>query len=145
MALIVITAIIIYLVLIAWTWQSLAFMDKIKKVIFIVIGIIFMYVTTLFVFQMTKGGITYENPEMQKGIQNILVAVFTGINGIIIMPQIARIWDKMQEEERNKEVLGKRIIILIIVFIVCLIFERKYMKETQESILRMYQELRNIT
>ncbi len=145
MALIVITAIIIYLVLIAWTWQSLAFMDKIKKVIFIVIGIIFMYVTTLFVFQMTKGGITYENPEMQKGIQNILVAVFTGINGIIIMPQIARIWDKMQEEERNKEVLGKRIIILIIVFIVCLIFESNYMKDTQESILRMYQELRNIT
>ena len=137
MALIVITAIIIYLVLIAWTWQSLAFMDKIKKVIFIVIGIIFMYVTTLFVFQMTKGGITYENPEMQKGIQNILVAVFTGINGIIIMPQIARIWDKMQEEER--------IIILIIVFIVCLIFESNYMKDTQESILRMYQELRNIT
>ena len=139
MALIVITAIIIYLVLIAWTWQSLAFMDKIKKVIFIVIG------TTLFVFQMTKGGITYENPEMQKGIQNILVAVFTGINGIIIMPQIARIWDKMQEEERNKEVLGKRIIILIIVFIVCLIFESNYMKDTQESILRTYQELRNIT
>ncbi len=145
MALIVITAIIIYLVLIAWTWQSLAFMDKIKKVIFIVIGIIFMYVTTLFVFQMTKGGITYENPEMQKGIQNILVAVFTGINGIIIMPQIARIWDKMQEEERNKEVLGKRIIILIIVFIVCLIFESNYMKDTQESILRMYQGLKNIT
>ncbi len=144
MALIVITAIIIYLVLMAWTWQSLGFMAKTKKVIFMVIGIILMYVITLFVFQMTKGGIIYENPEMQKGIQNILVAIFTGINGIIIMPQIARIWDKMQEDETKKEILGKRIIILIIVFIVCLILESNYMKDTQESILRMYQGLGDV-
>ncbi len=144
MALIVITAIIIYLVLMAWTWQSLGFMAKTKKVIFMVIGIILMYVITLFVFQMTKGGIIYENPEMQKGIQNILVAIFTGINGIIIMPQIARIWDKIQEDETKKEILGKRIIILIIVFIVCLILESNYMKDTQETILRMYQGLGDV-
>lgn len=137
-----ITAIIIYLVLIAWTWQSLGFIEKTKKVIFIVIGIILMYVVTLFVFQITKGEITYENPEMQKGIQNILVVIFTGINGIIIMPQIAKMWDKIQEDEMKKQILGKRMMILVIVFIVCLIFESNYMKDTQESILRMYHTIK---
>ena len=138
MAFIMIVAIAIYLILIAWTWQSLGFIEKSKKVAFIIVGIILIYILTLLIFQMTKGGIVYENEEMRKSVQNILVAIFTGINGLIIMPQIGKVLDKINEDEIEKSQWKKRIIILVIVFILCVIFEVGYMKDTQKGILNMY-------
>ncbi len=142
MVFIVIMAIIIYLILIAWTWQSLGFIEKIKKVFFILIGIVLMYIVTFIIFHIAKGGIHYENMEMQKGVQNILVAIFTGVNGIILMPQIGKIWDKIKDEQIAKEVLIRRIVIVTIVFILCFIFEIGYMKDTQEGILNMYHAMK---
>ena len=42
MPLIIIIIMAIYLVLIAWTWQSLGNIDKIKKVVLILIGIVYL-------------------------------------------------------------------------------------------------------
>lgn len=141
MAFIIMVAIIIYFVLIAWTWQSLGFIEKPKKVGIILIGIFVMYLITLVVFQMAKGDINYPNAEIQSSVKNILVAIFTGINGLIVMPQIAKMLDKINEDEIEKEQLVKRIIILTIIFGICLIFESGYMKNTQEGILRIYQTM----
>lgn len=141
MVFIIITIIIIHFILIAWTWQSLGFIDKTKKVAFILIGIILMYGITQIIFQIAKSGIDYKSAEVQNSIQNILVAIFTGINGIIAMPQIGKQIDKIKEEQIEKEKLIKKIIILIIIFILCLIFESKYIKDTQEGILKIYQRL----
>ena len=141
MAFIIITAIIVYFILIAWTWQSLGFMEKTKKVAFILIGAILMYGITWIIFQTAKGGITYQNPELQSRIQKILGAIFTGINGIIVMPQLGKMLDKVNEGQMEKEVLVKKIIILIIIFILCLIFESGYMKDTQEGILKIYDAM----
>ena len=49
MPLIIIVTIIVFLILIAWTWQSLGQLDKSKKVLFILIGIVIMYICTLIV------------------------------------------------------------------------------------------------
>lgn len=138
MVFIIITIAIIYFILIAWTWQSLGFIEKNKKVAFIIIGIILMYVITLIIFHMSKDGINYQSIDMQNKIQNVIVAIFTGINGIIVMPQVGKLLNKINEDEIKKETLKKRIIILIIIFILCLIFESGYMKNTQEGILRVY-------
>lgn len=142
MAFIIIIAFIIYFILIAWTWQSLGFIEKNKKIIFILIGIILIYIVTLIVFQMTKGEIIYEDKRMQRDIQNILVAIFTGINGIIIMPQIAKMIDNAKEKQAEKEKIIKRIIVLIIIFVISLIFERGYMKNIQEGILKIYHSMK---
>ena len=138
MTFIVITAIVMYLILIVWTWHSLGFMEKIKKIILIIIGIFLMYIITLLVFQLTKGQVIYENLNMQKMVQNVLVIIFTGVNGIIVMPQIGKILDKIKENEIEKEELIKRIIILVIISIICLIFETGYIKDIQEGILNIY-------
>ena len=99
--------IIIYFILVAWTWQSLGFFEKPKKVAYLVIGFIIMYVITLIAFQTTKSGIQYENAQMQQDVQNIIVLLFTGINGIIVMPQVGKILDKVndnEKEQRNQKV-----------------------------------------
>ena len=131
MIFIIITAIIIYFILIAWTWQSLGTIEKSKKIAYILIGIILMFVITLIIFQTTKGGINYENAQIKANVQNVLVIIFTGINAIIVMPQIGRMLDKVSEGEIEKDVLKKKLIILLIIFIICILIERGYMKSTQ--------------
>lgn len=138
MVFIIIVAIIAYFILIAWTWESLDSMEQTKKIVFILIGFILMYCITLIVFNIAKHGITYQNEEIQNNVRNVLVAVFTGINGIIVMPQMAKILDKIDNNQIEKNEFVKRILILIIIFIICLIFEVGYMQDTQEGIMKVY-------
>ena len=62
-------AIVIYFVFFAWTWQSLGFIEKPKKVAFIIIGTVVMFVITLVIFQISKGNIQYQNVEMEKSVR----------------------------------------------------------------------------
>lgn len=142
MAFIIIVAIIIYFILIAWTWKSLGEVEKNKKVIYILIGISIMYLLTVIVFYIAKAGITYESKEIQNNIQNVLVNLFTGINGIIAMPQIGKIFDKINEGEIEKNQIMRRILILFLIFMIFLIFETGYMKDTQVGILMVYDSMK---
>lgn len=132
---------IVYFILIAWTWQSLGFIEKTKKVVFILLGIVLMYGITFIIFQIAKNGINYQNAEIQGNVQNVLVVIFAGINGIIVMPQIGKMLDKIRADEIEKEALIKRMVVLSIIFIICLIFESGYMKDTQEGILKVYRAM----
>ena len=139
-----IIAIVIYFIGLAWTWKSLGFIEKNKKVAVLTIGIIVMYIITLIIFQTTKNDITYQNAQMQKDVQNILVIIFTGINNIIVMPQVGKIIDKISEDEIQNNELKKRIIILAIIFVICVIFECGYFKDMQEGILEIYRSNANV-
>lgn len=141
MTFVIATTVIIYLILIAWTWQSLGSIEKIKKPIFIVIGIILMYLITLIVFRMAKGNINEPNIEIQNMIKNVIVGICTGINGMIVMPQVGKIIDQINENQIEKEKLIKKIVIFVFAFIICLIFESGYMKDTQEGILKVYHSI----
>lgn len=141
MIFIIMIALVIYFVLIAWTWQSLGFIEKNKKVVFIIVGIIIMYAITWIIYQITKVGVEYPNEEMKNSIQNILVAIFTGINGMIIMPQIGKMLDKINEDEMEKQEFTKKLIILMIVFVISIIIEIGYMKDTQQGIVKIYHTM----
>ena len=142
MVLIVILTVITYFILIAWTIHNLGNLEKSKKAIYIVVGIIISYFITFIVFQIAKRNIVIDDNQIQSQVQNILVTVFAGLNGIVVMPQIAKTIDKIKEDEIDQKQLQKRIIILIAIFIICLIFETGYMKDTQEGILKMYQAIK---
>ena len=159
MTFIIIVAVVIYFIAIAWTWQNLGIIEKKKKVIIITIESIVIYTRTWIIFQVTKGGINYENTQMQKIVQNILVAIFAGVNGLILMPQIGKIIEMAGSgtgtttpsmsgfgtglnEKKEKQQIKRRIIILVIVFIICIIFELGYMKDTQEGIIKVYNAVR---
>ena len=139
MIFIVIVNIIIYFIAIAWSWHSLGEIEKPKKIIYVLIGIFIMYIITLIITQLTKGQIHYENAQMQKDVQNMIITIFTGVNSIIINPQIGKIIDEMNNEQIEKEVLKKRIIILLIIFIICVILESGYIKDIQDGIIKIYE------
>ena len=142
MFLIIIVIIAIYAVSFAWTWHNLGNIDKPKKIVVIVIGNIIMYIVTIIIFNISNSGIYYNNTELQTAVRNTIVSIFTGINGIIVIPQIAKILEKIEENEIDKNLALKRFFNILIVFILCIIFECGYIKDTQKGIIHIYNSMR---
>ena len=143
MAFIIVIALIIYFINIAWTWKSLEEIEKSRKVIFIIVGLLILFIITLITFNISTKNVAYQHQGQTQLIRNVLVAIFTGINGIIIMPQLAKILEKAKNGDLEKNQIRNRIILWIIVLIICIIFECGYMESTQKGIVNIQHSLQN--
>lgn len=139
MALIIGIIIVIYLVLIAWTWNNLGGIAKTKKILVIAIGVLIAYIITLVLFYLSKNGIKYEEIIIEKKIRNVLVAVFTGVNSIVILPYVAKLMNKINEGEIEQKVLLKKMFIIVGIFLICMFLECGYMNDVQQGILKISQ------
>ena len=139
MTLIICITIAIYILLIAWTWNNLGRIEKTKKILLIIIGTLITYIITLFLFYLSKKGIEYKEIIIEEKIRNILVAIFTGVNSIIILPYIAKLLGKLQEGEIEKEIFFFLLFIIIVIFLIFMFFECGYMHDAQQGILNISQ------
>ncbi len=140
MALISAIILIMFLILIGWTWHNLGTIETKTKIICIIAGIIAVYILTLIIFNISKIGINYENEETMKIIRRVFVILFSIINGYIILPFIFKKLEQINNNEIKKETLTKSIIILIIVIIIICIFEISYLGNAQNGILNMIKK-----
>ena len=138
MTFIIIMTIIIYLLVIAWSWTSLGDTAKIKKVLIILVGIITIFLITQIVFSMSKSGINYENEEIENWVGKIIVFLFTGLNGFV-MPFLMKLFKKLQNGEIEGNIFKVRFILILIIFIICLFLECGYMESIQQGILKVYR------
>ena len=147
MAIIIIGAILIFIVSCVWTWHNLGVIERPRKIVFIIISLIIMYLITLMVFQMSKNGISYPdylNEKVEGTTKNMIVLIFTGLNSLILTPFLAYIYGKYTEENLEAGKAVKRIIIGIVIFIICIFMETSYMKDVQQGILNdYYREVQN--
>ena len=81
MAIIIITSIILYILMILWSYHNLEDVDKPKKILCIVIEAIFTLIITYITFNISPKIIEYPNEEILETIKISLICVFTGING----------------------------------------------------------------
>ena len=128
---------IMFLILLAWTWNSLGTIEKKTKIILITCGILAVYILTLIIFSISKIGITYPKAEMIGQVRKIAVLVFTPINGFLSLPHIASLKMKIKMKSEEDSKLKKKIIILGIIFIVATIVEINYMKNFQNGIIQI--------
>lgn len=142
MPFIIIITIAIYIILITWSWKSLGNIERTKKIITIAIGIIAIYLITWFVFNISKQGIVYENEQIASSIGKVIISIFAGVNGLIIMPFIGKLLDKVNEDEIEKQVFSRKILIIVVIFLIILWLECGYMKDTQEGILKIYHSMK---
>lgn len=140
MPVIIIITLAIFCVLIIGTWHYLGNIEKTKKIVFIIIGIFVSYLITVILFSISKSGVTYPSNEIEQMVQNMIVTIFTGLNGILVLPYLGRLWDKISEEEITKQQFQKRICILLIITIIVFILEINYLKGVQNGILEIYQK-----
>lgn len=143
MTIILIVTIFIFVISAIWIWNNLGSMEKNKKIGFIAIGFVVMYIITLLIFLTTKGAINYPNAEIENIIRNTLVMIFTGLNSLIILPYSAKLLGKTIESEIEKEEITKKVIIILIVFLVAIFMEASYLKSTQQGILNIYSEVQD--
>ena len=144
MLLIIITTIIIYLIVLAWTWHNLSGIEHGKKIIYTIVGLIVMYIITMITFNISKTGITYENPEMEKDIGNMLILIFAGLNSLIVLPYISKLLSRINDEDIEKNQVSKRIMVIIVVLVLCLIMESGYLKDIQNGIINVYETQKNV-
>ena len=140
MPVIIIITLAIFCVLIIGTWHYLGNIEKTKKIVFIIIGIFVSYLITMILFSISKSGVTYPSNEIEQMVHNMIVTIFTGLNGILVLPYLGRLWDKISEEEITKQQFQKRICILLIIAIIVFILEINYLKGVQNGILEIYQK-----
>ena len=142
MTIIVIIAIVIYAILVTWCWHNLGRIEKSKKIIYIIIGMIIIFIITNIVYSISKADVSYPEEKIECTVRNTLLLVFTALNGLIVMPYIAKQLDRIREKEIEKEKFTKKMVLLLIVFILCLILESGYLKDTQLGILEIYNSLK---
>ena len=128
---------IMFLILLAWTWNSLGTIEKKTKIILITCGILAVYILTLIIFSISKIGITYENKEAMKTIQNVFVILFSIMNGYVILPFIFKKLEQINNDEIEKEKITKSIIFLVAIIIFIFVFETSYFGNIQNNILTM--------
>ena len=144
MILIIITIIIIYLIVLAWTWHNLSGIEHGKKIIYTIVGLVIMYIVTMITFNISKTGINYDNPQMEKDIGNILILIFTGLNSLVVLPYMAKLLSRINDEEIEKNQVGKRIMVIVVVLLICLMMESGYLKDIQKGIINVYETQKNI-
>ena len=128
---------IMFLILLAWTWNSLGTIEKKTKIILITCGILAVYILTLIIFSISKIGITYENKEAMKTIQNVFVILFSIMNGYVILPFIFKKLEQINNDEIEQEKITKSIIFLVATIIFIFVFETSYFGNIQNNILTM--------
>ena len=135
--------IILFAVLILWTWNNTKdFIDNSKKIKFIGIGIVALFIITFIIFLFSKIGLTYPNKEILKQVRRISILLCAPINGYLSLPHIAKIKSDIETNAIDDEKGKKRIIILSIIIIIAIILEIFYLKDFQRGII---ENMANIT
>ena len=143
MPIIIALVIAIFLILISWTWHNLGSIDKNKKIAIIIATLVILFIITLIVFNISTKDLPYKDNGEIEPVRNVLVVLFTFLNGLVIMPTISKTISQIYEKEIDSSKAIKRVVIAVVIFIIVLIIECGYLKDIQKGILGIYQNKLN--
>ena len=128
--------IVLFTVLVMWTWNNVKdFENNTEKIKFIIIGLIILFICTIIIFAISKTGIKYPNDEVLKQVRCIAIFLCVPINGYISLPHIAKIKSEIYTNSIEEEKSKKRIIILVSIITIITILEIFYLKDFQRGII----------
>lgn len=142
MLIIYLTILIIYVVLILWSLNNLGKMPIAKKIIYILVNLLIVFIFTNISYIISKQNIQYESQEIMNNIKTVLLLLFTGINGIITIPISCKQISELQEENIDKTKFTKRIILIFVVLLIIAYLECGYMETTQKGILQIMTNIK---
>lgn len=138
MIFILIFIIILNVVTIVLTYHCLGDLLKKERLIFIVVGLAVMYALTSVVYWISTNGI--EITEVSETGKNLITLLFVPINGLVILPLLAKSYYKYKTGGLDKSVLLKRGTVLGVLLVIVLIFECIYFKNIQEQVVNLIEE-----
>ena len=141
MTIITITTVILFIILIIWSWHSLEDIEKSTKILYLIVEIAITLIITYVIFIISQGNIQYPSEEIEKSIRTTLILLFAGVNGCILVPYTSKILAKVKQNEIDSKELRRKILIILVLIILIVLVEKNYMADTQYGILKVFNQL----
>lgn len=138
MPIIVIITIAILLIVIELSWKNLDGIENKSKIIFIFVGIVITSIITLIIFNISKKGINYNSNEIMVDVKNMIVSIFTALNGVVFIPNFSRIYIKFRNKDIENSKIKFNILIVGAILVGVIFFECSYFNNIQKGILQIY-------
>lgn len=142
MLLILVFILVLNIVAIALTYYCLSDIEKKEKIIFIAIGIAVIYVLTSFVYWISTKNIAIK--AVSETGKNLITFLFVPINGIVVLPILAKSYAKYKIGNLKIDKLRNRGIVLAIILVILLAIECAYFKDIQNKVVTMIEENQKI-
>lgn len=138
MLVILLFIIILNIVSIILMYYNLGNLSKKEKLIFIAAGTAIMYILTSIVYWISTRSI--EITEVSETGKDLIIFLFVPINGIMVLPLLAKSYNRNKIGSLKSNVLRNRGIVLGIVLVILLIIECSYFKNIQEQVVSLIME-----
>mgnify|MGYP001851566051 FL=1 len=141
MTIITITTVILFIILIIWSWHSLEDIEKSTKILYLIVEIAITLIITYVIFIISQGNIQYPSEEIENSIRTTLILLFAGVNGCILVPYTSKILAKVKQNEIDSKELRRKILVILVLIILIVLVEKNYMADTQDGILKVFNQL----
>lgn len=142
MAVLLLFILIFNIVSIVLMYYCLGDIEKKEKIIFIAVGTGIMYILTSIVYWISTMGI--EITEVSETGKNLITFLFVPVNGLIILPILAKSYAKLKYGNISNKVFANRILVLAVLLIIILIIECNYFRQIQEQVVNLIKNNTNI-
>ncbi|MBO5478485.1 MAG: hypothetical protein J6A04_02040 [Clostridia bacterium] len=129
-----IISIVIYIIATLMIWTNIYEFEKEKKIKFILIGMIVIFIVTWIIVSLCSNGIQVEKSYL-KVAKTTSLLIFAPINTIFVLPYLGNIFNKYKQKRLSGEKLKKRLIILGVALFIVIIIETNYIKTFELGLL----------
>ena len=137
MILIIITIVVMFLVLIFWSFTNLGKINIGKKILWMILLFGIVFLTTYVTFLISKSNIIYPSQEIMHSVQEVLVLLFSGVNGCLFIPAVCKSVDNLYSKKIDEVHFFRRTLLFGGILLILLAFECGYMRTTQNGILQI--------
>lgn len=142
MAVLLLFILIFNIVSIVLMYYCLGDIEKKEKIIFIAVGTGIMYILTSIVYWISTMRI--EITEVSETGKNLITFLFVPVNGLIILPILAKSYVKLKYGNISNKVFANRILVLAVLLIIIFIIECNYFRQIQEQVINLIKNNTNI-
>ena len=94
-----------------------------------------MYILTSIICNIDTRGVQVKSEAALKDVTTVMKLIFTPINSIVLLASIGNVFGKVKDKVYGTDKAGKRVIIILAVFVILLIFEKGYIGEFITNLL----------
>lgn len=138
MALILFFTLILNIVAIVLIYNCLSNIEKKERIVVIAIGISIVYVLTSFIYWISTRNVAIK--EVAERGKDIITFLFVPINSIIVLPLMAKSYNKYKIGHLALDKLRNRGIVLGAILLIVLIIECLYFKDIQNGVITLIEE-----
>ena len=85
-----------------------------------------MYFIISIICNISSSKLVVENEQALRDVLMVVKLIFTPINTMLLLAPVGNVFGKLKDQTINTDKGGKRLIVILIVFIVAMVFEARY-------------------